>query len=379
MLKRSILVALCVLVLGPAFSAMAGLDPTLMGWWAFDEGAGTVAMDGSGNGNDGVLNGDPSWITGPLGGALDFSGTNSNVRAPHIPLDERSFTIAMWVNLGQNTAEHIAFCQGPGSTNNGLHLRLGGGGNPPAGGINMGFYANDLVTGGGILELGTWYHLGFVYDIDAQEKRIYVGGSLELDGASTPFLGTTQDTIIGSWNDGQWFEGKIDDVQVYHRALAEAEVAKIMWGLADQSLAQNPSPVDEATDIPRDIVLEWGAGEFAATHDVYFGTAFDDVNDGVGTLVSQGQAATSYDPDGLLEFGQTYYWRIDEVNAAPDNTIFKGEIWSFTVEPFAYPVQNVIATSNGTSEGPQRGRRALDGRRRYVAGGSRCRSAATAV
>jgi concanavalin A-like lectin/glucanase superfamily protein len=349
MLKRSILVALCVLVTGPAFSAMAGLDPSLVGWWSFDEGAGTVALDGSGNGNDGVLNGDPSWVAGQLGGALDFTGTNSNVAAPHIPLDNRSFTIALWVNLGQNNAEHIAFSQGPGSTNNGLHLRLGGSGNPAAGGLNFGFYANDLVTGGGILELDTWYHLGFVYDIDAQQKRIYVDGELVDEGASTPFLGTTQDTIIGSWNDGQWFEGMIDDVQLYHRALADAEVAKIMTGLADQSLSQNPSPASEATDIPRDVVLGWDAGEFAATHDVYLGTSLDDVNAGAGTLVSQGQTATSLDPDGLLEFGQTYYWRVDEVNAAPDNTVFTGEIWSFSVEPFAYAVENVIATTNGVS------------------------------
>ena len=124
-----------------------------------------------------------------------------------------------------------------------------------------------------------------------------------------------------------------------------------LWkGLADQAVAQNPSPVTEATDVPRDAVLSWDAGEFAARHDVYFGTSFDDVNDGTGTLVSQGQTATSYDPEGLLEFGRTYYWRVDEVNAAPDNTSFKGEVWSFTTEPFAYAVENVIATSNGVSE-----------------------------
>ena len=77
----------------------------------------------------------------------------------------------------------------------------------------------------------------------------------------------------------------------------------------------------------------------------------------MGVLVSQGQADTSYDPDGLLEIGQTYYWRIDEVNAAPDNTIFKGDVWSFTAEPLAYPIEAVVATSNGTSEagvGPEK-------------------------
>jgi len=361
MLKRSILVSLCILVLGPAFSAWAGLDPTLVGWWSFDEGAGTVAVDGSGNGNDGVVNGEPAWVAGPLGSALDFGGTDSSVVAPYIPLDNRSFTIALWVNLAQNDAEHVAFGQQEaGSDNKSLHLRLGGTGNPAAGGLNFGFYANDLKTDGGILELNTWYHLGFVYDIDAQQKRIYVDGELVAEAASTPYLGTTGDTNIGMWNGGQYFNGMIDDVQLYQRALADAEVAKIMAGLADQSVAQNLSPAVEAIDMPRDVVLTWAAGEFAATHDIYLGTSFEDVNDAdranpMGVLLSQGQSDTMLDA-GCLEFGQTYYWRVDEVNAV-GNAIFQGDIWSFTVEPFAYPIANVTATSNAASNegvGPEK-------------------------
>jgi len=119
--------------------------------------------------------------------------------------------------------------------------------------------------------------------------------------------------------------------------------------------ARDPNPEDYATDVPRDVVLSWGSGKFAATHDVYMGTDFDDVNEATradprGVLVSQGQTATTYDPPGLLDFGTTYYWRIDEVNAPPSSTIFDGKIWNFTTEPFAYPVANIIATSNGDFE-----------------------------
>ncbi len=45
MLKRSILLVFCVLVVGPAWSALAGLDPSLALWLPFDEGEGTVAYD----------------------------------------------------------------------------------------------------------------------------------------------------------------------------------------------------------------------------------------------------------------------------------------------------------------------------------------------
>ncbi|MHC4517760.1 MAG: hypothetical protein ACYTAS_04160, partial [Planctomycetota bacterium] len=127
-----------------------------------------------------------------------------------------------------------------------------------------------------------------------------------------------------------------------------------------RTTASNASPADAATDVPRDVVLGWDAGEFAATHDVYLGMSFDDVNDAsranpMDLLLSQGQTETTFDA-GRLEFGQTYYWRIDEVNAAPDNTIYKGGVWSFTVEPFAYEIPGVVATSNATSaatEGPE--------------------------
>ncbi len=128
--------------------------------------------------------------------------------------------------------------------------------------------------------------------------------------------------------------------------------------LSDGSLAGAagaPVPEDEATDVARDVVLSWTPGEMAATHDVYFGTVFDDVNNAsrsnpMDVLVSQGQTAVSFDPEGLLEFGQTYYWRVDEVNSAPDFTIFKSDVWSFTVEPFAYPIEGIAATTNAISD-----------------------------
>jgi len=63
-------------------------------------------------------------------------------------------------------------------------------------------------------------------------------------------------------------------------------------------------------------------------------------------LVSQDQEAAEYDPQEPLDYGQTYYWRIDEVNAAPDNTIFKGNVWSFTTEPYGYAMTGVTAKAS---------------------------------
>ena len=127
--------------------------------------------------------------------------------------------------------------------------------------------------------------------------------------------------------------------------------------------ASNPNPANGATDVCGTPTLIWSPGELADKHDVYLGTNFDDVNDADrsdprGVLANQGQIATMYDP-GRLDFGQTYYWRIDEVNAPPDSTIFKGFVWSFTTEPIGYPIDgaNITATASSSindSTGPEK-------------------------
>jgi cellulose/xylan binding protein with CBM9 domain len=126
-----------------------------------------------------------------------------------------------------------------------------------------------------------------------------------------------------------------------------------------KELARNPSPANESTDRPLDTTLAWSPGGFAVAHDVYLGTVFDDVNTST-VPTSAGQTETTYDP-GLLEYGQTYYWRIDEVNGAPDNTVFQGDVWSFATEPVGYPIEGIIATSNASDDGISVPGRTVDG------------------
>ena len=128
-------------------------------------------------------------------------------------------------------------------------------------------------------------------------------------------------------------------------------------GLGDPALAASPNPEDEAVDVLRDVFLSWEPGEFAAPtngHKVYFGESFDDVNDATGGAA---QSAAGYAPAQRLYFGTTYYWRVDEVNAPPSSTIFKGDVWSFTTEPIAYSIagERITATtsSSGINQGPE--------------------------
>jgi len=118
--------------------------------------------------------------------------------------------------------------------------------------------------------------------------------------------------------------------------------------------ARVPNPADEAMDVLRDdVVLSWTPGDYADKHDVYFGTSFDDVNSATATADPAGVYMGRQDPNTLaldqLELGQTYYWRIDEVNATPDYTLYQGSVWSFTTEPIAYPIAGERITVTASS------------------------------
>jgi hypothetical protein len=147
--------------------------------------------------------------------------------------------------------------------------------------------------------------------------------------------------------------GKLDDARIYSWALTQEDIQQVMIG-TPLGTAFDPNPADEATDVPLEVVLSWTPGEFAPPvngHKVYFGENFNDVNDGVGGIA---QDVNSYDP-GRLDWGRIYYWRVDEVNGPPDYTVYRGDVWSFTTELLAYPVESVNATasSSAVAKGPE--------------------------
>jgi len=101
--------------------------------------------------------------------------------------------------------------------------------------------------------------------------------------------------------------------------------------------ARNPIPVNGAVDVKDTPTLRWSAGEKAVKHNVYFGTDATAVASATtaSTGIYRGQqdlAANSYVPsEAPLTWNSTYYWRIDEVNAADT---WKGGVWSFTTANF---------------------------------------------
>jgi hypothetical protein len=101
--------------------------------------------------------------------------------------------------------------------------------------------------------------------------------------------------------------------------------------------ASSSNPRNNATDVKHTPLLKWQAGDYAASHEVYFGTDADAVKN--ATTASPEYKGTkalgdeSYDP-GKLAWYTTYYWRIDEVNSVNPDSPWIGSLWSFTTSDF---------------------------------------------
>ncbi|MEN6335873.1 MAG: LamG-like jellyroll fold domain-containing protein [Phycisphaerales bacterium] len=85
--------------------AITATDPHLLGWWKLDEGIGTTAIDSSGNGNHGTIVGNPAWVDGLYGSALEFStGKYVNCGVAAASSIKGDFTLASWVKLNPGNA-----------------------------------------------------------------------------------------------------------------------------------------------------------------------------------------------------------------------------------------------------------------------------------
>jgi len=339
------------------------VDPDLVCWWKLDGDA----TDSSGHGINGTLSGGPQWVVGYYDGALELDGTDDYVDFGNpsiLPSGASARTVCGWgfidgtivggwhwiAAYGSPAQAQATFIGVNGDT---MRIAVGAGwGDQPVG-------WNQAAADNCFWVVGEWHHICLTYD--GTTAKLYADGALVTSEAKT-WNTVLRSAYIGQQvSPGQRWDGLVDDVRIYSRALTEAEIRVLMKG--EVGLASKPHPSDGATDVPRDVVLNWTPGQFASTHDVYLGTVFDDANNAsrsnpLGLLASQGQAAATYDPPGRLDFGQTYFWRVDEVNAPPTSTIFKGDVWSFTVEPLAYlidanSIRATASSSNRADEGPE--------------------------
>ena len=242
MYKKLIYVLSFIFIINLAGITLADLVSHLR----FDEGSGYIAYDTSGNGNDGTLHGNPLWVSGKIGDALDFDGNGDYVEIPRIVQDD--FTLAAWIktdtpglNLGNQgyQGSGLIWSDVGGTANDFLLAVLGTKlsffcGNPDIS-VNS---DTDIVT-------GQWVHVAATRNAQDGQIGIYINGQNEntINHSNNSPL-NAQDIIAigGNVLDSRYYTGLIDDVRFYDHVLSQTEILDAMEGeLWPYALGPNPA------------------------------------------------------------------------------------------------------------------------------------------
>jgi len=311
------------------------VDPSLVGWWKLDdEGSSVVAHDYSGYDNHGRLKGDPQWVPGQDGDALQLDGVDDWVAIENLHYDSSGLeevTVMAWARTTNSGNQAIA------SFDRSEYWRLEVNGN----GAGAGQIGWSVMTDADQVDLGSakrvddgqWHHVAGVFDKGT--VSIYIDGrqDAQVVNGSTFGTGTTRYGFIGARSEAGSFDGgtgtptpfagDLDDVRIYDRVLSQTEIRRLSLGLK----ASHPSPADGAQYEGTSVMLSWQAGRYVASHDVYFGNDSNSLS-----LVSEDQPldSNSFGPVPV-ELGRTYYWRVDEAN---DPCAWQGDLWSFEVKDY---------------------------------------------
>ena len=346
MYKKLMYLVFFVLILSIAGNASANL----VAHWKFDDGSGATAQDSSGNGYDGTLFGEPTWVAGQIGGALELDGSNDYVDLPIGSLISSltNSTFAIWVDFSnEGGAWQRIFDFGTGTiVNMFLTPRIGTDGSMRFA-ITIDTYNDeDQTTAPATLPSG-WHQVVLTMNADENVHSLYLDGELAAQNTTarhTPStLGETNQNWLGRSQyaaDG-YFDGRLDDFRIYDRVLTPKQIEDLYNGISPVfTRALDPIPADGAYHPDTWVNLSWKPGDYAVSHDVYIGENFDDVYSGaegtfqgnqMATFIVAGFPGFPY-PDGLAS-GTTYYWRIDEVNDTEPNSPWKGPVWSFSIPP----------------------------------------------
>ena len=201
-----------------------------VGYWRLGEASGTTAADETGTNNGTYVNGPTLGVAGALKGssntAASFNGSTQYVDVPSsasLNISTGGVSMEAWVKptvmpgLG-NTGTIAMKASDPPyaywlqvTDNDRAKFGVGIAG------------VNHPLSAGGVVSAGSWYHLVGTYDGTVQ--RLYVNGALV---ASQPLTGSVDvvggDFRIGTTRASEWFNGVIDDVAVYNKALTPAQV-----------------------------------------------------------------------------------------------------------------------------------------------------------
>jgi hypothetical protein len=321
-------------------------DPHLVGWWKLNEvcGDSTTVLDSSGYNHHGTFVGDVKYVDGFDGDALQFDGRDDYVELPigSVIGSLTNCTFMIWLDsqpggswaraFDFNNSLNVYMCLGPRWWfMDDMYFAITTSG--AAGQILAQPTGFDIETG--------WHHVAVTINAATRTIILYYDGeelARNTNAALSPQdLGNTTNNWLGRSHDANdaYYLGAMDDFRIYDYVLSQAEIEQAMLG--DPSLAHTPQPANGSMpDVERATPLSWSSGNKVAEHDVYFGTDANavqaaDTSDTTGVYRGR-QDPNTYNLTEALQWGKTYYWRIDEYNT--DATVGKGRVWSFTVADY---------------------------------------------
>ena len=201
------------------------MDYGLVGSWGLNEGSGNTAYDASGNGNDGTLTNDPHWTKGKEGKALQFDGTNDYVNCGNdagLNIGTHDYSVTAWVKTSEAANLRIVSKYNPFNlyvdTNGRFELQL----------YDGTWLINGQESSSSIND-NKWHHVVWVLDRDGN-STFYIDGTQDgtpVDASSFKdtdlsfsdylYIGVREPTFAP-------FDGNIDEVKIYNRALSAEEV-----------------------------------------------------------------------------------------------------------------------------------------------------------
>ena len=198
----------------------------LVAAYAFNEGAGTTSADVSGNGFTATLVSSPSWVAGQFGSALSFNGTSSYA-ATGLTTNLPNWTVSGWVY--SPAAPTSAAPSGPIHREANYQINWNHGTSAFQGAVGVRVSGSWYAASFGALAANTWYNLAATYD--GETLNAYTNGVLITSNTapSGPADADPNALTIGRHAAvSQFFQGIVDNVRIYNRALSQTEIQSDM-------------------------------------------------------------------------------------------------------------------------------------------------------
>jgi len=204
----------------------ASLQADMVAWWTFDETFGSIAYDNWFDQYDGIVYG-AEWVEGVVNNALEFNGDGDYVGGSDsgLPAGNSDRSVFMWVkpNLFKSSYQAFFF-YGTVSGGGGILFSTNGSESDK---LIIGKYGANSLASTNSLTLGAWQHIGFTIS-SGDQVTFYING---VDGGTSTLIGIN--TALNSykigdgWNSGDNFNGLMDEVQIYNRALTFSEINQL--------------------------------------------------------------------------------------------------------------------------------------------------------